>query len=114
MKHILKITAVALTLGFAGMSIATISSPIGGFFVAMAAKESQTLTFTIDKMTCALCPITVRKAMKQVSGVEEVKVDFKAKTAIVAFDPTLATPDQIAAASTNAGYPAQIMEKTNE
>lgn len=114
MKHILKITAVALTLGFAGMSVTTISSAIGGSFVAMAAQENQTLTFAIDKMTCAMCPITVRKAMEQVSGVKEVKVDFKAKTAMVTFDPTLARPSQIAAASTNAGYPAHIVEKTNE
>ncbi|MFZ5617876.1 MAG: heavy-metal-associated domain-containing protein, partial [Pseudomonadota bacterium] len=33
-------------------------------------------------------------------------VDFDAKTATVVYDPSVATADEIAAASTNAGYPA--------
>ena len=37
---------------------------------------------------------------------ESVEVDFESKTANVTFDPTVATMEQIAAASTNAGYPA--------
>ena len=58
-------------------------------------------------MTCALCPITVRKAMERVEGVRSVEVDFEAKTASVAFDATATSAAEIAAASTNAGYPAK-------
>lgn len=63
-------------------------------------------TFTIENMTCATCPITVRKAMRRVEGVYSVKVDFKTKQAHVSFDPALTTADKIAAASTEQGYPA--------
>ncbi len=79
---------------------------------AVSASESeavvseQTTTFTIEKMTCAACPITVRKAMKGVEGVKEVTVDFGEKTATAVYDPTVTTLEQIGAASTNAGYPA--------
>lgn len=66
----------------------------------------QTVTFTVNKMTCAACPITVRTAMEKVEGVKSVDVDFAAKTATVVFDPGVATPAKIGAASTNAGYPA--------
>lgn len=59
-------------------------------------------------MTCATCPITVKKAMSAVHGVSSVRVDFEAKTAAVEFDPELTTVAAIAAASTNAGYPAKL------
>ena len=108
MKHTLKITAAAFMLGLAVMSVATTSTAMDKTVIANAAQEIQTLSFAIEKMTCAMCPITVRKAMEQVSGVEEVKVDFESKTATVTFDPSLAMPEAIAAASTNAGYPAQV------
>ncbi len=71
-----------------------------------AASEERTQTFAINNMTCAACPITVKKAMSGVKGVRSVDVDFGAKTATVAYDPGVTTPEAIAAASTNAGYPA--------
>jgi len=111
MKYTLKVTATAITLGLAVMSAGTTASAMDKTLVANARQENKTLSFAIENMTCALCPITVRKAMEQVSGVEEVKVDFEAKTATVIFDPAQATPETIAAASTNAGYPAQVIGK---
>lgn len=72
----------------------------------VATATEQTVTFAVEKMTCAACPITVRKAMQKVEGVKSVDVDFGAKTATVVFDPAVTTPEQIGAASTNAGYPA--------
>ena len=68
--------------------------------------ELETQTFAVENMTCATCPITVKKAMSGVDGVRSVDVDFNAKTATVVYDPSVATADEIAAASTNAGYPA--------
>jgi len=70
------------------------------------ASEQQTITFAVEKMICAACPITVRKAMEKVDGVKSVTVDFNAKTATVIFDPAVTTPEQIGQASTYAGYPA--------
>ncbi|MFO1186768.1 MAG: cation transporter [Alphaproteobacteria bacterium] len=72
------------------------------------ASETRTITFVVENMTCAACPITVRKAMRKVKGVISVDVDFEARTATVAFDPSLTNADAIAAASANAGYPAKI------
>src|SRR3546814_9737894 len=46
---------------------------------ATASAQRQT-TFAVENMTCATCPITVRKAMKGVAGVTAVNVDFAAKT----------------------------------
>lgn len=64
-------------------------------------------TFSIRNMTCATCPITVRRAMEGVPGVRQVTVDYETKAATVNFDPGQTDPDAIARASTEAGYPAQ-------
>lgn len=65
-----------------------------------------TARFAIEHMTCVLCPITVKAAMAAVSGVIDVKVDFDRKESEVRYDDTQATPEAIAKASTDAGYPA--------
>lgn len=70
------------------------------------AASLETKIFRVEHMTCATCPVAVKTAMSRVTGVASVDVDFESKTAKVSFDPTVATPEQIAAASTNAGYPA--------
>ena len=66
----------------------------------------QTVTLAVDKMTCALCPFTVSTAIENVDGVSAVDVDFANKTAKVTFDDSVTDIGTVAAASTNAGYPA--------
>ena len=48
----------------------------------------------------------LRLRQQRVEGVRSVEIDFEAKTATVTFDPSIASVEAIAAASTNAGYPA--------
>ncbi len=64
-------------------------------------------TFAIANMTCPTCPITVKTAMSAVHGVQSVKVDLDSKTATVVFDTKVTSASAVAAASTNAGYPAK-------
>jgi len=71
------------------------------------ARGQLTKVLLVENMTCATCPITVKAAMTSVKGVTAVAVDFDTKKATVTFDPAIATVDQIAEASTNAGYPAR-------
>ena len=104
MKSYLIPTAAALTLAAAPLAAIFIAPAVAQ--TASARAELQTVTFDVDNMTCATCPITVRLAMKAVEGVRSVEVDFEAKTATVVFDSAIATPAAIGAASTNAGYPA--------
>ena len=107
------IKAGLLGLGLA-VSTAGLLSPLAqaGDAATQATKEAtkeateQTTTFKVANMTCALCPITVRKAMEKVDGVKSVAVDLGAKTATVTYNPAIASPTSIGAASTDAGYPA--------
>ena len=104
MKKLLIVGALA---AFAGIGATAMLVPLQ----PAAQAQARTASFAIDKMTCATCPITVRTAMSRVDGVRSVKVDFDAKRATVTYDPARATPEAIAAASTNAGYPARLIAK---
>lgn len=77
---------------------------------AAAATAQRQSTFAIEKMTCATCPITVKKAMMGVAGVSAVTIDFVTKTARATYDPRRTNATTIAAASTNAGYPARTIQ----
>jgi len=66
-----------------------------------------TAIFAVEKMTCKMCPITIRKAMEKVEGVYSAAVDYNNKTATVIYDPAKTNIETIALASTNAGYPAK-------
>lgn len=81
------------------------------FLVPPAMAEQRTVTLAVEKMHCALCPVTVRKAIEKVDGVSEVTVDFDTKTASVVYDDAIATVEKIAAASTNVGYPAHPVKQ---
>ena len=69
-------------------------------------------TFAIEAMTCAACPITVKRAMSRIEGVSHIEVDFKSKTVTAEFNPSLTTCEAIAKASTDVGRPTiPIKEK---
>ena len=78
------------------------------FTSGAALAEPRTVTLDIQNMTCAVCPITVKKALEHVSGVQQVTVDYASKTAIVEFDDMVATIDKLTEATQNAGYPTSI------
>lgn len=101
-RHLIAATAFAGLSGFAAIAIAPNNAAIA------APATLQTKTFAIGNMTCPTCPITVKTAMSRVPGVKTVKIDFAAKTATVTYDPSVATPAKIAAASTGVGFPAQV------
>jgi mercuric ion binding protein len=68
----------------------------------------QTVTLDVQNMTCAVCPITVKKALERVSGVTNAKVDFDKKTASVSFDPDKANLATLTKATADAGYPSSV------
>jgi mercuric ion binding protein len=75
--------------------------------IAMAATPA-TITLDVKNMTCATCPITVKKSLEKVSGVSTVKVDYGKKTATVTFDPDKTKPDALTHATTDAGFPSTV------
>ena len=108
MKTLTVSAAFSVALAGVALMLPPGAAPVVAQSAATEIAGMQTKVFSIKNMTCALCPITVRKAMEGVAGVKSVSVDFDAKTATVTFDPSATTAGEIGAASTNAGYPASI------
>lgn len=78
--------------------------------IAAGVHAAGNATLTVSNMDCATCPITVRKALERVPGVESVKVDFKTKLAVVAFDPAKTAAEALVKATSDAGYPSSIKQ----
>ncbi|KAG1276064.1 hypothetical protein G6F64_014828 [Rhizopus arrhizus] len=57
-------------------------------------------------MTCAACPITVKKALSKVEGVSQVDVTFEKREAVVTFDDAKASVQKLTKATEDAGYPS--------
>jgi len=77
---------------------------------AVLAASPKTATLAVQNMTCALCPITVKKSLEKVPGVSAVKVDFNSKTATVTYDADKVQPESLTKATTNAGYPSIVQK----
>ena len=70
----------------------------------------QTVTLDVQKMTCATCPITIKKALSKVNGVRNIDVSLEKKEAVVVFDDAQTNAPALIEATTNAGFPARIKD----
>lgn len=68
---------------------------------------TKTVTLSIPSMTCPVCPITVKKALKTVPGVSQVDVNFDKKDAVVSFDDSKTSVAALTKATADAGYPSK-------
>ncbi len=65
------------------------------------------LELGLTGMTCAACAARIEKVLNRVPGVH-ASVNFATEIAAIRFEPDIATPDQMIAAVTRAGYGASI------
>lgn len=75
---------------------------------APAWAATQTVTLSVTGMTCAACPITIKKALNKVEGVENIEVNLEKKEAVITFDDAKTTVEALLEATTNAGYPSTV------
>jgi len=66
----------------------------------------QQVVLTVDGMTCAACPKTVKTALKGVDGVYSVEATFEPPKAVVRFDPKTVSVNDLTRATENAGFPS--------
>jgi mercuric ion binding protein len=86
--------------------LALLVGAIGASSPAFAAM--QTATLDVPGMTCSSCPITVKKALMKVEGVQQVKTSFEKREAIVTFDDSKTSVEKLSMATANAGYPVSV------
>lgn len=68
----------------------------------------QTVTLAVPGMTCAACPITVKKALSKVEGVTKAEVSYEDREATVTFDDAKTNVQALRKATEDAGYPSSV------
>jgi mercuric ion binding protein len=84
------------------------ASALAAFAFGAQAGESKQVVLDVPGMNCALCPISVKKALEKVPGVLAAKADLATKTAEATYDPDRVSTERLAKAVTDAGYPATV------
>lgn len=74
---------------------------------------TRTVTLDVSGMTCAACPITVKKALEKVPGVSKIEIRYEKKQAVVTFDDAKASTAALVKATTDAGYPSKVEKASN-
>ena len=77
-------------------------------FTAPAWAAIKTVTLAVPGMTCATCPITVKRGLSKVEGVTKIEVSYERKEAVVTFDDAKTTTKALTDATSNVGYPSTI------
>ena len=70
--------------------------------------EQKTVVLSVPGMYCAACPITVKKALEKVHGVEKVKVTYEPKEAVVTFDDAKTGLEKLMEATKQAGFASSV------
>lgn len=78
--------------------------------IAPAWAATKTVTLSVPGMTCAACPITVKKALTKVDGVQKAEVSYEKREAVVTFDGAKTSAEALTKATENAGYPATVKQ----
>jgi len=79
-------------------------------FIAVSSSSAwageQSVTLSVPKMDCEVCPITVKIALSKVVGVSRTDVSVPKREVTVIFDDAKTTVSALTAATKNAGYPS--------
>ena len=82
------------------VAITGITSPAGA--------APQTVVLSVPSMYCEACPLTVRKALEKVAGVQKVNATYEAREATVIYDDAKTSVEKLTEATKRAGYPSSV------
>lgn len=69
---------------------------------------TRTVVLSVPDMSCAACPVTVKKSLRQVEGVLKADISLDKRIAIVTYDDARTTIQALMQATTDAGYPSAL------
>lgn len=87
---------------FASLALVAVIAPVWA--------ATQTVKLAVPGMTCAACPITVKKALSKVEGVSKTDVNFDKREAVVTFDDAKTSVQKLTKATEDAGYPSSVKQ----
>jgi mercuric ion binding protein len=85
---------------FASLVLVAVAAPVWA--------ATQTVTLAVPGMTCAACPITVKKALSRVEGVSKIDVSYTRLEAVITFDDAKTGVQALTRATADAGYPSEL------
>ena len=96
MKKLVAAIAAAIALGVA------FDTPVWA--------ADKTVTLSVSGMTCAACPITVKKALSKVEGVGTIEVSYEKREAVVTFDDAKTSVQKLTQATEDAELPSSVKQ----
>ena len=78
-----------------------------------ATAKEQVVELSIPSMTCPVCPITIKAALKKVDGVSNVETSLTDKIARVTFDDEVTDIASVEKTTAEAGYPSTAKQENN-
>ena len=95
------------------MKIATLASVLAlAVSIAPAFAADRTVTLRVENIDCDLCAPIIRRSLLRVNGVIRATVSIEQNTATVIFDDARTNVAALTAATTNAGFPSRLVERT--
>jgi mercuric ion binding protein len=79
----------------------------------LALAKSQKVSLNVPTMDCATCPLTIKAALVKIPGVSSAKVSYERREAVVVFDDSKTTVDELKKATSDAGYPSFLKSAAN-
>ncbi|GAB4416243.1 MAG: hypothetical protein OHK0056_24400 [Bacteriovoracaceae bacterium] len=78
--------------------------------VQVALAETKSACFRVEGMTCAACTVTTKVAVKKLNGIKDIQVSLDDKSAVIKFDDTLTSSEEIKKKIDGVGYKATIKQ----
>lgn len=93
-----------------GLALIVLLFLAGGGYAAFRLVSGDVVAsrYTVNKMTCPACVITVKEVTGKLPGVVEADVSLASQDVIVKFREKQTNPDQIKEAIAKAGYPVKL------
>jgi copper chaperone CopZ len=99
---------VLIAAAFPSLSSAILRATQSNIPVAAADGNSAVLKVKIPSMDCAACALNIQSVLKRQAGVQLAQVSFDTKEAVVQYDATKISSENIIAAIDQTGFKAQL------
>ena len=102
---------VLVTAAFPSLSSAILRGTQSNAPVVVTDANSAVLKVKIPSMDCAACALNIQSVLKKQAGVQQAQVSFDTKEAVVQYDATKLSPQDITATIDQTGFKAEPADK---
>ena len=81
---------------------------LASLFAMPLVAEDRLVTLSVPDMTCAACPTNVKRVLVRMDGVKTVEVRVDVREAVVKYDNSKASVEDLIDMVALAGYPATV------